>query len=413
MPIPSGSSTRWPLSTAERAPASHSARIAADRLAPLLVVLPLLGVDLVLPALPGIADAFAAPVADAQWALSVYVLGIAGMHLVLGPLADRHGRRPVLLAGLAIFAIASAACALAPTLDALLAARALQGIGAASGLIIARAIVRDVYGAAGAGRMMGYVMSFFGVGAIVLPFTGGILTELWGWRAPFWGGMAYGALALLLSWRGLPETLPQRVAQTERPHVLREYRDLIADRRFIVVAVAGCLVGGAMFSWIASSSFVVQRAFGHGPVVYGLVFASTVAGFVAMSLLAARLAPRLGSGRLVTLGSLIAAAGGLAGVAFGLAFTLTLGLVLIAISLMVAGHGFTLSQSMAASMAPFPHLAATASALHGFMLYGLNALLVVLNGLIYDGTAFPMLALIALLTATAMLLYAALKPRTS
>ncbi len=410
MPIPGGSSSRWPLSIAERAPPPSARSAAAGRLAPALVVLPLLGVDLVLPAMPGFAQAFAASVAEAQLTLSVYALGIAAMHLVLGPVADRYGRRPVLLAGLAIFATASAACALAPTLGALVAARAFQGIGAATGVIIARAMVRDVYGAAGAGRMMGLVMSFFGVAAIVLPFTGGLLTERWGWRANFWGGAAYGALMLIPCWRYLPETLPFQGAHL-RKHFLREYLDHVMDRQFIVVALAGCLVAGAMFSWVASSSFVVQLAFGRSPTVYGIVFASTVAGFVAMSLLSGRLAPRLGSNMLVTIGSVIAAAGGLTGLAFGLATPLTLPLVLIAVSLMIAGQGFTLPQSMAASMAPFPHLAATASALHGFMLYSLNSIIVVINGILYDGTAFPMLALIAGLTTASLLLYAGLKPR--
>jgi DHA1 family bicyclomycin/chloramphenicol resistance-like MFS transporter len=192
----------------------------------------------------------------------------------------------------------------------------------------------------------------------------------------------------------------------------RGFGALLVDRRFVVVATSGCLIAAAMFAWISGSSFVVQNVFGHSASTHGLVYAATVAGFVAMSLVSARLAPRIGSYGLIRIGSVVAALGGLAGVALGLAGALTLVAVLAAMALMAIGHGFSLPQSMAASVAPFPQRAATASALFGFMQYGINSIVVMLNGAFYDGSARPMLAIVACLTVAAALVYALLRPRT-
>jgi DHA1 family bicyclomycin/chloramphenicol resistance-like MFS transporter len=193
--------------------------------------------------------------------------------------------------------------------------------------------------------------------------------------------------------------------------VARDYWSLLRDRRFLVSALTGCLVGAAMFAWVSGSSFLVQRTFGYSAAVYGPIYAATIAGFVAMSLLSGRLAQRLGSDRLLRIGSLIAAAGGVAGVLLGVSVTLTLGMVLVTVALMALGHGFTLPQSMAASVGPFPQLAATASALFGFLNYLINGVLVAAGGTLLDGRALPLLATIALLTAAGALLYAVAAPR--
>lgn len=377
-----------------------------------LVILPLFGVDIILPAMPMFGRELGAGVAATQLTLSVFALGFALMHLVLGPLADRYGRRPCLIGGLGLYAIASLACALAPSIEALVAARVVQAIGAAAGPLVARAIIRDVYGAAGAGRMMGFVMGFFGAGAIVTPILGGVAADLLGWRSNFYICAAYGVALFAAVIAFLPETLPARAAGAATARYGSGFATLLGDRRFIVVGASGCLIAAAMFAWISGSSFVVQNVFGHSAAAYGGFYAATVAGFVLMSFVSGRLATRLGSYRLLRIGSAIAAAGGLAGLALGLGTTLTLAAMLAALTLMAMGHGFTLPQSMAASVAPFPYLAATASALFGFIQYGINSIVVMLNGAFYDGSALPMLALVAGLTAAGALLYALFPPRT-
>jgi len=378
-----------------------------------LVVLPLFGVDLMLPAMPIFGRELGAGVAATQATLSVFALGFALMHLILGPLADRYGRRPCLIAGLVLFTGASVACALAPSIETLIAARFVQALGAGSGPLVARAVIRDVYGAEGAGRMMGFVMAFFGVGAIVTPIVGGLVVDALGWRANFYVAGGYGALLILLAAALLPETMPARLPGSARPSYLRGFGVLLVDRRFIVVAASGCLIASAMFTWISGSSFVVQNVFGRSASAHGAIYATTVAGFVVMSLLSARLAPRLGSYGLLRVGSVIAAAGGVLGIALGLGSDLTLLAVLAAMALMAVGHGFTLPQSMAASVTPFPQRAATASALFGFLQYGCNSVVTMLNGALYDGSARPMLAIVAGLTVAGALLYALLRPRNN
>jgi DHA1 family bicyclomycin/chloramphenicol resistance-like MFS transporter len=178
-----------------------------------------------------------------------------------------------------------------------------------------------------------------------------------------------------------------------------------------VVTATGCLIAASMFCWISGSSFVVQNVFGHSATTHGIVYGCTVAGFVVMSLFSARLAPRLGSYRLLTFGSLIATGGGLVGLALALGGALGFVAMLAAMTLLAMGHGFTMPQSMAASVTPFPQRAAMASALFGFLQYGFNSIVVLMNGVLYDSTALPMLAIIAVLTTAGAVLYAALRPR--
>lgn len=377
-----------------------------------LVILPLFGVDLVLSSMPVFGREFGAGAAATQATLSVFALGFALMHLILGPLADRYGRKPCLIVGLLLYTGASVACALATSIETLIAARFVQALGAGAGPLVARAVIRDVYGASGAGRMMGFVMAFFGVGAIVTPILGGLVVDALGWRANFYVAAAYGVFLLAASLALLPETMPAHAPGAALARFGRGFGALLVDRRFIVVAASGCLIASAMFTWIAGSSFVVQDVFGHSATTHGFVYAGTVAGFVVMSLFSARLAPRLGSYRLLSIGSVVAAAGGLAGIALGAGVALTLFLVLAAMALMAMGHGFMLPQSMAASVAPFPQRAATASALFGFLQYGFNSVIVMVNGALYDGSAVPMLGIVAALTVAAAVLYALLRPES-
>ena len=171
-----------------------------------LVVMPLFGVDLMLPAMPVFQRDLGASVAAAHATLSVFAFGFAAMHLVLGPLADRYGRRPCLLAGMALFTVASVVCAFAETVEMLIVARLFQALGAGAGPLIARAVIRDVYGAEGAGRMMGFVMAFFGMGAVTTPIIGGLLVDFLGWQSNFVLATIYGTgmiawiAAVLTAW---------------------------------------------------------------------------------------------------------------------------------------------------------------------------------------------------------------------
>lgn len=371
-----------------------------------LMFLPLLGVDLSLPGNPHLAKALDADPADAQLGLALFAGAFGTMHLIYGPLGDRFGRRLLIYAGLVLLVGCSVLCATATDIGTFLIGRAGQGLGAAAGPLLTRAIIRDLWGMAGAGRMMGYMMGAFGVAAASLPIIGGLLTEYFDWRAAYWFAAAAGTILLVISVAILPETRPATAPDRLRPGVLiANYRTLFGDIRFTLVTVCGVMVSCAMFQWIAGSPFVLQTVLGYSPGEFTLIYAGTIAVFVIFSILSGKLSGRVGPYRLMSVGLTVAATGGALCLAAGLGLEMTLFVLLPPLIVMILGHGFTLPQSMAASIAPFPHLAATASALYGFLQYGFNGALTSVQGWLYDGTAMPMLALIAALTIIPLILY--------
>jgi DHA1 family bicyclomycin/chloramphenicol resistance-like MFS transporter len=374
--------------------------------------LPLLGVDLPLPAHPRIGQDLGVDVAQVQIGLALFAGCFGVMHLIYGPLADRFGRKPFLLGGLALMSVSAAACALAQSIETLWIGRGLMGLGAAGGPLLARAIIRDLHGAAGSGRMMGYVMAAFGTAAATLPIIGGQLTEHLGWRAAFWGAAGYGVVLIALAAAMLPETRPESAPKRLDVRALvGNYFRLFRDIRFILVTVSGGLVASAFFMWIAGSTFVIQTVLGYSPTEYALIYAFSVVAFIVFSILSGRLAAKHGSYRLMTVGVLISGFGGALCIVAGLTIDLTVYLLLIPVMIVIMGHGLTFPQSMAASIAPFPHLAATASALYGFLQYGFNGILTGTAGGFFDGTPTPMLVLIGILTLMAMLIYLTFRSR--
>ncbi len=374
--------------------------------------LPLLGVDLPLPAHPRIGQDLGVGVDQVQLGLALFAGCFGFMHLIYGPLADRFGRKPFLLGGLGLLAASSVGCALAQSIETLLVGRALMGLGAAGGPLLARAIIRDLYGVAGSARMMGYVMAAFGVAAATLPILGGQLTEHFGWRGAFWAAAAYSIILMVCAAAMLPETRPDNApARLDVRRLVGNYVRLLRDSRFILVTVSGGFVASAFFMWIAGSTFVLQRVLGYSPTEYALIYGFSVVAFIIFSMVSGRLAARYGSYRLMTAGVLIAGFGGALCIAAGLTLDLDVYLLLIPVMIVIMGHGLTFPQSMAASIAPFPHLAATASALFGFLQYGFNGILTGTAGGFLDGTPTPMLILMGVLTLTSMLIYLTFRSR--
>jgi DHA1 family bicyclomycin/chloramphenicol resistance-like MFS transporter len=372
----------------------------------LLVVMPALGIDLQLPAMPDIGRDLGASVGGVQLTLSLYTIAFAVMQLLVGPLGDRYGRRPVLMASLALYALASLYCALAPSIAHLTAGRVLQGFAACAGPVLGRAVVRDCNEPIAAGRAFGTIMACFGVGALTVPILGGQLVEAFGWRAVYLASAGYGVAVLLLVALMLPETLAAPVAGALRLGRLgRNYLTLLRAPPFLVIAATGCLIQSAMFSWIAGSSFAVIGLLGRSPAVYSLVYAVTILGFITASFLSGRAVRRLGQRRLIALGSTVALVGSLGGVALNLMVTPTL-LTLVAPFVLVAiANGAVLPQSLAGALAAYPSLAGTASGLLGFMQYASVTLVVAANGLLFDGTVLPLLLVSAVCAVLAALCF--------
>jgi DHA1 family bicyclomycin/chloramphenicol resistance-like MFS transporter len=332
----------------------------------LLTALGPLAVDMYLPSFPEIGRLLGASPATVQLTLSLYMVSYAIGQVVYGPLSDRYGRQPVLRVALAIYCVASLACAVAPNIEMLLVARAMQALGSSGAIVLARAIVRDLYEGARAGRelsLMGAIMSLAPVGA---PMIGGVLQTTFGWRSHFVLQIAFGLIAAFLVWRKLPETLR---ARTPGPFSLGAiwagYREIMRNRAVLAYIGMLSLSFAGVFAWISGSSFVLQEIYGLSALAFGLSFAAASGGYLVGTTLAARFVTRVGLDRTIGIGAVALAAGGLAAIAaipFGSVSAIPL---TAAMALFAVGMGMVQPQTIAGAMMPFPKRAGTASSLVG------------------------------------------------
>jgi MFS transporter, DHA1 family, multidrug resistance protein len=331
------------------------------------------------------------------------------MMLVCGPLADRFGRRPVLLGGMAIYTIASIACALAPDISFLLAARFVQALGACVGPVVGRAIVRDLYGPRDAGRILGYMASVMALAPLIGPFIGGWLEVAFGWRANFWALALYGGLLMAALALRLRETLPTPLAGAFSPgQLLGNYLLILRNRAFIGFMLCASLSFGALFTWISNSAFVVIDHFGVAPERFGWVFGAVVLGYIAGAYGGSRAGMRYGLARATGIGILSCAA---AGALLLLAGWTGLGGLYAIVALMTLsffGAGIAIPQGTAGTLGPFPERAGSAAALLGFIQMMIGLLVNGLSSVSYDGTPRPMATINGICAVPALAAYLAL-----
>jgi DHA1 family bicyclomycin/chloramphenicol resistance-like MFS transporter len=316
--------------------------------------------------------------------------------LAYGPLSDRYGRRPVLLGGLAIYLLSSVACVLAPGIDALIAARFFQALGACAGPVLGRAIVRDIYGPVEAARVLAYLGGAMALAPMLGPMLGGFLTVWSGWRANFVLLAAFSALQLLATALLLQESNTRRDATATQPRrILANYRELATAPRYLGYLLCFAASYAALFAFISGSSFVLIGVFGFSPQTFGASFGFAVSGYLAGTLIAARLASRLAPRRLVLSGT---ALGTLAGSVMLLLAVVQAGAwgVLLPMFLCMFGTGLVIPNAIAAALAPYPGMAGAASALMGFVQMALAAVVGVAVGHAFDGSAVPMALAVAL-----------------
>lgn len=266
-------------------------------LAVLLACLGMLGpfaIDTYLPAFTGIAAAIDASPAQMQQTLSAYLLGFALMSLFHGALSDSFGRRPVVLAGVAVFTLASVGCALSQTIGHLVFFRFLQGLSTGAGIVVSRAVIRDMFPPADAQRVMSQVTLFFGVAPAIAPIVGGFLYVHVGWHAIFWALAAIGAVLWFANWRLLPETLHFSARQPlHLGHLLRGYWQLGGSARFVLLALASGVPFNGMFLYVLSAPVFVSEHLGLGPTQFFWLFLCTISGIMGGAWWSGRLAGRL------------------------------------------------------------------------------------------------------------------------
>jgi len=362
-----------------------------------------LSVDFYLPALPQLTSDLDASASAGQLTLTACVLGLAFGQLAIGPLSDRFGRRPPLIAGLALYCAASLACAAAPSIWVFTGLRLVQGLSGAAGIVVARSIVRDIASGAAAARLFSILMLVVGVVPVVAPLAGGGLLRLTSWRGLFVILAAVDAVILGATALWLRETLPVgRRRRRSDGAAGFGFRELLDDRRFVAYATVLGLAFAAMFCYIAGSSFVLQDLYGISPQLYGAVFALNAFGIIVCSLGNRRLVARVGPERMLEAGVLAGAAAGGTLLAVALAGGIGLAGILPCLFVIVATMGVVIPNSTALALADYPHAAGAASALLGASQFAIGAAAAPLVGLGGRGTAVPMALAIALFGAGAV-----------
>src|SRR5436190_3472754 len=384
----------------------HPGSLALTLLLAMLAGLGPLSVDMYLASLPSIGRLLDAPTSQVQLTISAYLVGFACAQVFYGPLSDRHGRRPVLMAALGIYLLATVACALSFSIEMLIGARFVQALGGSGASVLARTIVRDMYEGTRVGRELARMASIMALAPLVAPLIGGVLQTAFGWRSNFVLLFLFDAAALTMVWFLLPETLRHRAP--ERVSVgstLRTYRRFLADTGFVIhLGIATCCLCG-LFAWISSAAFVLQDIYGLSALAFGVAFAVGSSGYMVGTTIAARFVMRWGGGRTMGFGTAAMALGGLLMVLL-LAFTSYGGFGLFAaLGLYMLGMGMTLAQAQAGALLPFPDRAGAASSLLGFTTQTLSAMVGAILGHTLGSTAWPLAIAMMLVGGLSLLLW--------
>ncbi|MER6998274.1 multidrug effflux MFS transporter [Streptomyces sp. NPDC000410] len=390
-----------PPASAPPAVAAPAAAAAARRVGLLvtlvlggLTALPPLSMDMYLPALPEVTGSLHAPAATIQLTLTACLAGMALGQLVVGPMSDKWGRRRPLLIGMVVYVAATAVCALAPSAELLIAFRLLQGLAGAAGIVIARAVVRDLYDGDDMARFFSTLMLISGTAPIVAPLIGGQILRVTDWRGVFYVLTVIGLLLTAVVWKWLPETLPQ-----ERRHgggvgaALRTMRGLLADRVFTGYTLAGSLAFAALFAYISASPFVVQEIYGASPQTFSLLFGINSIGLVAVGRINGKvLVGRVSLDKVLGVGLATITVAALALLLMTAGVFGKVGLVPVAAGLFVlmSAMGLALPNTNTQALTRTPHAAGSASALLGTSSFLIGAIASPLVGIAGETTAVPM-----------------------
>jgi DHA1 family bicyclomycin/chloramphenicol resistance-like MFS transporter len=371
-----------------------------------------ISIDMYLPSLPAISAGFGAPAGAAQATLATFFAGLAIGQFFHGPASDRWGRRVPLFAGVALYVVASAGCALAPTLPLLCLARFLQALGGCAGPVIARAIVRDHFGHRQSARILSQLMLVMGVAPIMAPLVGGMLLTFGGWRAIFWVLAGFGTVVGVWMFFALGESRSEATAlQARAEHPIAAYWALLGQRRLVGYTLAGALNSAALFAYLAASPNLLIQTYHIPASQFGLVFGINAMGLIGMSQVNAHLLRRHAP-------ETILARSRAASIAFAAimaldAYTGWGGMwgVLVPLFCVMSSFGLVGANTQAAGLNIDPTRAGSISALMGGASFACAAVVSALTGVLQDGTARPMATVILVaIVASAAVLYGVAMP---
>ncbi|MBM7062861.1 multidrug effflux MFS transporter [Pseudomonas sp. UL073] len=355
-----------------------------------------LAIDFYLPTFPTLAAVFATDIEHVQLSLAVYFAGLAIGQLLYGPLADRFGRRLPLLIGVSLFTLASLVCSLAPSLEWLIAARFVQALGGCAGMVISRAVVRDLCDPVASAKAFSQLMLVMGLAPILAPLFGGWLLQFSGWRSIFYCLTLFSALCGTAVALWLPESLSREMPRLPLSGALQRYRGLLGDGVFLGYALTGGLVMGGMFAYISGSPYVFIELYDVPAEHYGWLFGSNAAGFIIAGQINARLLRWRGPAFWLRRAVWIYLAAGLTLLTVSALQPSALWPLLIPLFICIASLGGILPNASACAMAGHGVQAGSASGLLGSLQFCIAAGASALVGVLHDGTAMPMAEAISL-----------------
>ncbi|NHN33450.1 Bcr/CflA family multidrug efflux MFS transporter [Paenibacillus agricola] len=392
-------------SEAEPQPAARGNRLWMVLILGSLAAIGPLSIDMYLPALPTIGQDFNTNASLVQLSLTFFLLGLALGQLFVGPISDIRGRRTPLLIGLALYAITSLLCVLSPSVEGLVVLRFIQGLAGSAGIVISRAIVRDMYAGTELTKFFTLLMLVNGVAPIMAPIVGGQIMRFTSWQGVFIVLGILGSLMLAAAFWGLRETLPEGSrSKGGIKNTLATYRGLLGDRVFMGYALAQGLVFAAMFAYISGSPFVLQEIFHVSPQMFSVFFGINGLGIIIAGQVTGRLVSRLGETRLLVSGLCISAFGGVTLLIMILTGAGLYG-VLLPLFLVVSSVGIVSSTGFSLAMQKQSRAAGTASALLGVLSLLIGGFVAPLVGLGGSQSAVPMGLVIAVASVGSVLVY--------
>lgn len=366
-----------------------------------------LSVHLFFPALPFVRRAFAVEAGTAQLAFSLSMLAMAAGTLVYGTLADRIGRLPTLIGGLALFSGGAAIGAAAPTIELLIGGRILQGLGAACGVVLARTMVSDVYGRDRLPQTIAYLTTAYVLGPMIAPVIGGGLADTLGWQSIMVVPAAFGLATILLAVVVIGETRPRAAAPGPGAGLAEGYARLLRRRRFVFHMLNPAFGSATFMAANAGAAYLMVEVLERPATEYGLWFTLGPLGFMLGNYVSGRASGRLSATFLIVSGTAVTLAGALTLATPVLGFALSPAALFVPILILSVGQGLSMPQAQAAAMSAVPELTGTASGIVVFAQFLMSALLTQVVAAFYDGTALPMV-LTVIGAAAASLLFGVL-----
>ena len=370
-----------------------------------LVAMGPLAMDIYLVSMPTMGAALGASAEQVQLTLSVYMYGW-GIGQVLAGSSDRWGRRPVLLAGLAVVVLASTACALARDVHTLIAARFVQALGMAAVFSVPRAVVRDLYSAEHAARVLSVMGIMLSIAPIVAPLLGSHLHVWLGWQANFAFVALYGAAALALSAARLPETIKSANPNALDPRAMfATSATLVRSRQYVGYVLVAAFASGGLFAFLAGGSFVFISVMGAGERGFGILFSAVMVGNIVGAVLASRTVLRYGIDALLRISTAVMLAAGGVVAALAWAGVNHPAAVVVPMFVFMAAFTATIPQATAGALTPFPRIAGAATSLLSLCQFTVASTWALIVGLAYDGTQRPMAAAIVAAAALAFITF--------